>query len=224
MAKRNAFGEAANGPGAKPHLFLFHAMGLNSAVWSPNAKALSERFVVYAFDTIGDQVYVVGNSMGGWIANAAALYHPETIKAVALISPAVGIPKRMKWGSMIISMMVDQSEKNLRKISANLLGPYDAERDWADYMTHAPKETASAKLGIPSSFTDEELRSIHVPVLLLVGDSERIYADTREVFTRAKSLMPDVICQTIPDAGHVGAYDNPEYVNSALIRFFLDPR
>lgn len=103
--------------GAEP-LVLLHGMNATSAMWYPNAKALSKKYRVYAIDFINetnkstpkeklksinsivawyievfdrlnlDKVKLVGASKGGWIASHIAMKHPERIEKMVLLSPA----------------------------------------------------------------------------------------------------------------------------------------
>jgi pimeloyl-ACP methyl ester carboxylesterase len=167
-----------------------------------------------------DRIFVAGCSMGGWIANGAALYQPEKIEKAALISPAAGIPVKTTWGGMLISMLLNQREENIRRHVHVLLGNYSADRDWNEYMWHAFKLGGESKLSYPKKLKDSELQGTEVPVLLLVGDEEVVYKDTEMVFKRAHDNVPQVRTEYIPRAGHMGHYDNPEFVNRALIEFF----
>ena len=76
-------------------------------------------------------------------------------------------------------------------------------------------------MAIPSTFSKRALQNTTVPTLILIGDEETLYKDANKVFQRAIDNMPNVETLTVPNAGHVSHYDNPEFVNDAMIRFFL---
>jgi pimeloyl-ACP methyl ester carboxylesterase len=162
---------------------------------------------------------VAGCSMGGWIATCAALYRPEAIDKAILVSPAAGIPERTTWGPMLVSIILDPSERNLRKFGSRLLGGGKAGQDWLEYFLLAATDSKSGKLGMPSKMKDAELARIAAPVLLLIGDAETIYADPAEVAARAMRTLPSCEALTVPGAGHLGHYDNPEFVDREMLRF-----
>ncbi len=171
----------------------------------------------------GGKASLVGCSMGGWIAVCAAAFKPEAIDRLVLISPAAGIPARTRWGSILASVIFDSSEKNLMKFAGTLLGSGSAFRDWTDYFLAACKDFESSKIGTPADLSEKDLRGLSAPVLLLIGEHEAIYEDKKEIIENARRLLPDVQAYEIPGAWHLGHYDNPEFVNDAVM-CFLDGR
>ncbi|MEP0356103.1 alpha/beta hydrolase [Paraglaciecola sp.] len=107
-----------SGPVDGKSIVLLHGMSVDSTMWYPNIKALSERYRVYAIDDIWgagkskpshkntdikalvtwyfevfellklQQINLVGASQGGWIATNLALSHPERFDSLILLSPA----------------------------------------------------------------------------------------------------------------------------------------
>jgi pimeloyl-ACP methyl ester carboxylesterase len=70
----------------------------------------------------------------------------------------------------------------------------------------------------PVVFSDEELRRISIPVLLLIGDHEVIYKPER-VIERATRLVAGLKAEMVPNANHCAEYTNPEFVNSKILEF-----
>lgn len=171
-------------------------------------------------DTLGlNEVNIIGCSMGGWIGHSYAIEYPEKMKHLVLISPAAGIPQKTKWMGILLKMLFTNNELKLKEVSKKLLGPYQASKDWIDYMAKASKDPKSAKLGNPKEFSDEQLARTGGKVLLLIGDSEYIYKSTDDVLDRAKMHIPNLTAKIIPNAGHLGTWDNPVFVNSEIISF-----
>lgn len=166
-----------------------------------------------------NEVNVVGCSMGGWLAHSYAIEYPKKMKNLVLISPAAGIPKKTRWMGIIFKIVFTNDELKLKEASKKLLGPYQASEEWLDYMAKASKDSKNAKLGMPKNFSDEQLAKTGGKVLLLIGDSEYIYKSTDDVIKRAKKNIPNVTAKIIPNAGHLGAWDNPSFVNSEIISF-----
>jgi pimeloyl-ACP methyl ester carboxylesterase len=64
-------------------------------------------------------------------------------------------------------------------------------------------------------FTDHELRSITVPVTVLIGEkTEPFNAD--EVSSRAKALIPHANVELVPNGGHAFPVNHVELVLSYL--------
>ena len=72
----------------------------------------------------------------------------------------------------------------------------------------------------PTEFTDDELRHLKIPALLLVGEKEVILS-ARKAIDRAKLLMPDIHTEMIPKAGHILSMDQPDMVNEHILRFMM---
>jgi pimeloyl-ACP methyl ester carboxylesterase len=73
----------------------------------------------------------------------------------------------------------------------------------------------------PSIFSDEELRKIQTPVLLLIGDHEVLYKPER-VIDRATRLVPGLKAEIVPNANHVAEYTAPDVVNKKILESFTN--
>jgi pimeloyl-ACP methyl ester carboxylesterase len=70
----------------------------------------------------------------------------------------------------------------------------------------------------PSVFTDSELRQIHIPVLLLIGDHEVIYSPER-VIRRATRLVDGLKAEIVPNANHCPHYTASPWINQKVLEF-----
>ena len=70
----------------------------------------------------------------------------------------------------------------------------------------------------PRVYTDDELRQVKAPTLVLLGEREVIY-DPRAALRRAETLMPNVVTALVPGAGHALVFDRPELINERLLAF-----
>jgi pimeloyl-ACP methyl ester carboxylesterase len=164
-----------------------------------------------------EKVNLVGCSMGGWIAHGYAIQYPEKIETLTLISPAAGIPAKTTWLGSILKMVTTNDEKKLQEVAQKILGNRQAQSDWIEYMGKASKDYKSAKLGMPKNFSDEEIRKTGGKILLLIGEEDKIYKSIENVFNKAKAVRPDIVCKLIPNASHIGGWDNPNFVNTEII-------
>jgi pimeloyl-ACP methyl ester carboxylesterase len=159
----------------------------------------------------------VGNSMGGWIAHGYAIHYSEKMENLILISPAAGIPARTNWMGLLLRMVRTNNERKLQDIAKEILGNGQAQYDWIEYMGKASKDYKSAKIGVPKNFSDEEIRRTGGNILLLIGENETIYRSIENVFQKVQSIRADIICKLIPNAGHLGGWDNPQFVNTEIM-------
>ena len=70
-------------------------------------------------------------------------------------------------------------------------------------------------------FTDDELRQISAPTLLLYGEQDVVY-DLNAIRKRAARLPANFHIEVIPNAGHVLDYDQPEAVSARVVEFIRD--
>jgi pimeloyl-ACP methyl ester carboxylesterase len=169
---------------------------------------------------------IVGNSFGGFLALNTAFYLPERVRKVVLISPAATFVPIPAWAwhfmpANAIGPMIGSKRMLLR--------PY--EWIWQDF----PKESSIYRLravtavtGIPrhwspSVFSDEELRKIRNPVLLLIGDHEVIYKPKRAM-ERATRLVPALKAMIVPNANHIAEFTAPDFVNEKILEFLASPQ
>jgi len=63
-----------------------------------------------------------------------------------------------------------------------------------------------------------QLRAIHAPTLLLIGDQERLY-EPRPTLRMAMTRMPALDGAVVPDADHIAGMAQPDAVNAQILRF-----
>lgn len=172
------------------------------------------------------QAYVVGASMGGWITHGAAIFVPDRVKKAILLAPAAGIPTKTKWAEMFLSATIFPFKFNYRNISRKVLGDKKSEVKELlfDYMVTAfsYKSKAKPRLGLPSKFSDEQLSHTKAPILLMIGQNEVIYGSIDATVERARKLISNIQTEIIPDAGHLPNIDQPEIVNSHILKFLQE--
>ena len=66
-------------------------------------------------------------------------------------------------------------------------------------------------------FSDEELRQVRQPVLLLTGDQDRL--NPPKAVERARRTIPHLKAEIIKQAGHLLSMEQPERINSLVLDF-----
>jgi pimeloyl-ACP methyl ester carboxylesterase len=83
-----------------------------------------------------------------------------------------------------------------------------------------PPETVRV---MPTVFSDDELRAMHVPTLLLIGDREVIY-DSATALARARRLIPDFHGDLVPRSSHDMCFSQHRLVDSRILDFLKKTR
>jgi pimeloyl-ACP methyl ester carboxylesterase len=71
---------------------------------------------------------------------------------------------------------------------------------------------------LPDVFSDEELRGIQVPTLLLIGQQEVLY-DPSAALERARRLIPNFEGELIPRSSHDMTISQHEIVDRRVLEF-----
>lgn len=75
------------------------------------------------------------------------------------------------------------------------------------------------KLPTPKLLTDDQLRRITAPALLLPGAESRIYKDPAKVAARACQMLPGATAEIIPGAGHGLLLQLSDRITARIIDF-----
>ena len=159
---------------------------------------------------------IVGSSYGGWVAMNAALFAPERVERLVLLSPANGLaPFEFSYAvHMLPSMLLP-----IRPLLARSVRPLFAQDPNPVYFEQlivgadCPRDMV-----FPSEFTPEELRRIRQPTLLLVGTEEAITNPTMQI-ERVRTYLPRGEAELIPGAGHMLSLDRAELITQRIMAF-----
>lgn len=247
----------ASGPKEAPPVVLLPPGGTYAPIWVRNVGPFSQYFRVYAVDIMGEmnksiptrpilnhrefmewmadlfdglhieKASLVGNSNGGFFVLETALYLPERVNKVVLISPAATFVQMWAfWFHVFIPSYfiapIIGSEQMVQKAYNWLWQGFPAE----DYFMQLKSISKIAGKGfrtsinraVPRVFRDDELRRIIAPVLLLIGDHEVIYRP-EAVIGRAKRLIPILKAEIVPNANHSAQYTAHDFVNAKVLDF-----
>jgi pimeloyl-ACP methyl ester carboxylesterase len=177
-----------------------------------------------------DRISLVGMSFGGWLALTYASAAPQRVQKLALLSPGGFLPmvKRFSVRGMLMTFFPTPFTVNW---FMRWLGLTDApgENDARPLLGvmyrglkhfRVPPETLHV---LRSVFSDDELRALRVPVLLLFGDHERIY-DPGAAMARAGRLLPDFEGELVPHCSHDMCFSQRHLVDARVLGFLNDHR
>jgi pimeloyl-ACP methyl ester carboxylesterase len=190
-------------------------------------------FVAWLSETLNGlnlgRISLVGMSYGGWLALNFAMTAPERVRKLVLLSPAASLQpvvRQMGLRGMLTFLIPSRLTVN------SLMGWMEFRDSPGDTLTRCALDLAY--LGVkhfrcspetarvmPSVFSDDELRTLHMPVLLLIGDDEVIY-DPAKALARARALLPNFKGELVPQSNHNMCSIQHRIVDARVLDFLND--
>jgi pimeloyl-ACP methyl ester carboxylesterase len=219
----------SSGDVLSPAMILLHGAAGNSTQWAGDITDFSRQFRVYAVDLPGEagksapnrpawdspafaewledvfngldvkQAVLVGISQGAWTALKFAVALPHRVDKLVLIAPGGIIPDRLSFivRAILLSLLGKEGNKRLvRALFGDQLVPTGVEDIVIEMMNQF-----KPRLGVLPIFSDEELRRLTMPTLLL-GGTKDILRDMDKIATRLRGLVPNLVVNIIPGGGH----------------------
>jgi len=176
------------------------------------------------FDNLGiEKSSMIGLSLGGLHTMNFLLRAPERVESAIILSPAeTFLPFHQDFYTYAFGLVQPNGVENFIKWmmeGRNGLHPiftkqFHAAVMWQDGASNQKPQAD----GFPYVFTDNELKSVQVPILLLLGEHEVMY-DSQSALQRASTLVPGIEAEIVKNACHVLTMQQPEYVNQRVLRF-----
>jgi len=172
------------------------------------------------------RVSLVGMSFGGWLALNYAVAVPQRVRKLVLLSPGG-----------LLSMVKQFTVRGLRMVLLPTRLTVNSFFRWLGFTDRAyanmlelmylglkhfrmPVETARIQ---PAVVSDEELRTLHVPTLLLIGDHE-VISDPAMALERARRLIADVRGELVPESRHEMCVGQHRIVDARVLEFLDESR
>lgn len=171
-----------------------------------------------------DRVSLVAMSFGGCIALRYAEAVPERILRLILLSPGGFLPmsRQFTWRGIVMTLAPSRFTVDSFMHWTGLTQP--GARPLLDLMYlgikhfRMPEATARANGAATTPVSDESLRSLRMPVLLLFGDREVIY-DAAQALDRARRLIANLEGDLIPGCRHDMCYRERHLVDARILDF-----
>jgi pimeloyl-ACP methyl ester carboxylesterase len=160
--------------------------------------------------------HLVGFSYGGWIAMNQAIRAPARVASITLLDPA-GLTKldARFWWWLSISGLATLTPMPLRRHLARWLDSPGMLQPELMTLMWAGTRGFHAEPKFPGILTDDELRAITVPALLLTGARSALLTPAE---ARARgSLMPPAEVAIVP--GSHGGFNRIDELNDRIATF-----
>jgi pimeloyl-ACP methyl ester carboxylesterase len=165
---------------------------------------------------------LIGSSLGGWLAINLALHAPQRVEQLVLLAPAASLlPFGLPTYLLLRSLPYLPVKPGAKRVLPMYLPGFEVEARFVrqfDLGVRGFRYANPRKSVFPRPYTDEQLRAVSVPTLLLIGDRERIY-DPHKALERAARLVPAIETDLIPGTGHILAMQLPAVVDARVLAF-----
>lgn len=249
--------------GSGEPLVLISGIGYDRWEWHKMTPGLAEYFTVIVFDNRGvgqtdkpagpytaqmladdtagliralgyEHAHVMGHSLGGYIAQALALSHPDLIDRLILASTNFGGPHHIAITPEAMAVLTDVQSDPVTRFKNGLsvsTAPGYAEKNpdmieaWLEWRVQNPIDPAAyqAQLAIGLALLAEgacfagKLKHIEAATLILFGAHDKVVpTGNAELLARE---IPHSTVEILLDAGHFFPIETPEAANAAIVKF-----
>ncbi|HEX8073306.1 MAG TPA: alpha/beta fold hydrolase [Pyrinomonadaceae bacterium] len=241
--------------GAGPAVVLLHGLGGNGTNWAFNVAPLAQKYRVIVPDQIGfgqsdkpqlnyrvgtyvdfldkflselkvERASLVGNSMGGWIAAAYALAHPEKVERLVLVD-AAGFAPPKDLDLRMLAGLNPSTRAGMRQLAALVfynkqLFASDAAIDAAltQRMTAGDGYTIQSlveSIARGEDMLDGRLGAIKQPTLVVWGREDGLLPLPNG--QRFQREIPGAQLVVFDQCGHVPQVEKAAEFNAALLKF-----
>jgi len=219
----------ASGPVDAPPLVLLHGAGSNSGVWIGEIGRLARNRRVFAVDLPGEpgrtcevrspwhgpalgdwllsvmdrlgleRASLLGLSQGGWTALKAATSAPARVCSLLLLSPG-GITRDNLWFAVRAGLYQCLGDSGHARIRRMVFGRERVPAEMERFLTLVMREF-KPRLEMLPLFSDEQLRQLTMPTLVLVGSEDRLRSPG-PIIARVQRLVPTATAEIVPGASH----------------------
>lgn len=167
------------------------------------------------------KINLLGASRGGWLSVNIALRAKSRVNKLILLSPAqtFGIIKPGLDMFSNIGYTIIPKRKKLREILQTMSSNVDGMSQIFinQYYLATKKATIDANVIKMQPFFGKELKSLKMPILVLIGDKDIINGEVN--LSRAKRLCSNIQTGIISNAGHFLSMDQSDAIDERVIEF-----
>lgn len=218
------------GDTSKPPLIMIHGSVSNSAAWLGCISEFINDFCIYCVDIPGEpglsepnrcslnseepyewlnsvldylkieKTCIVTMSLGSWYALNFAIYKPEKIIALSMITSGGLVPAKMSFifKAVFYMMLGKPGQKMLNK---SIYYKTEVPEEVLEFQAITSKHFNPVMEALPI-FSDDQLKKITFPIQFFGGEYDSLINSVKTA-ERLKSLFPNADVHVLKDTGHV---------------------
>ncbi len=164
-----------------------------------------------------------GWSFGGWTVLAFVIAEPDRVQKCVLLAPYASLAPYARAVLLFLKVGPYLPMGPPGRLALRLMSPgYRFDERFADQFALGGRyfQAADPRSSVfPKPYADDELFSISVPLLVLVGERESTF-DPHLAIARAELLIPGVKTGLLPGVGHMIALEAADVVDDLMTSFF----
>ena len=177
-------------------------------------------------DVVAEPVYVVGLSLGGAVALALALAHPEQIRSLVLVNTFARLRIDRAGRRRISRRLFNLMRGDMFALGQTVAGgvfPHPGQRELREIAARRiAQNSRQAYMAVLFALRRFDvlprLEDIQTPTLIISGE-----ADTTVAAAAKQELadhIPGAVFESIPGSGHATPLDEPDRFNELVLSFF----
>jgi len=174
------------------------------------------------------RISLLGMSFGGWVALRYAVAASDRVRHLVLLSPGGLLSIVRQFGLRALLMVFFPTRftvNSFMRWAGFTDSPGESDAGPVLHLMHLgmkhfrmPNDTLRVNADAANPLSDDELRSLPMPVLLLFGDGEVIYGSA-EALERACRLIPHVEGELVPGCRHDMCLSQSRIVDARVLDF-----
>ncbi|MBK5213845.1 MAG: alpha/beta hydrolase [Flavobacteriaceae bacterium] len=168
-----------------------------------------------------ESFHLIGTSRGGWIAVNIALHSKRNIRSLILLSPVqtfIWIPPSIGLLKNIFNVFYSKEEGADRTMETLSKYPNKIDRNYIkQYRIGQENDTVNKFVTEMKPFSNKDLQSLKMPVLVLIGDDDIF--NTKQTIRLTEKYIPRGKGEIIHNSGHFLSVDQAKIVNKKIIDF-----
>jgi len=210
--------------GASHPLFAVDIMGdigLSAETAPVHTRQDAAAWLAAVLDGLGiRQAILVGSSFGGFLSTNLAALRGARVQSLVLLAPAATIRPFTRLANLMIRTgSLVPLPWTVKPGLRGMMGGSLPDPRIVEQMELGVAGFRYDRSGIyPSELPDRELAGLDCPILVLLGDQERIY-DPGRAADRVRRLLPHAGVEVMPDVGHLLGMQRPDLVNARILDF-----